>query len=309
MKDTPKISVLIPAYNVEQWIEESLLSILKQSYNNIEVIIIDDCSSDKTFELIKGIAATDSRVLFFRNNKNMKIVDTLNYGLKHCTGDYILRHDADDVSEPDRIMEQFNCLIREDLDIIGTQMLPIDSDGKIIGSISKLPLSHEMIVKIANLSSPLTHVWLCKREIYDRLGMYRHVPYAEDFDFILRAIDAGYKCGNTSKALTRIRHRDGNTSDVASLPQRKGHFYALKLHKQRLKTGVDNYSFSDSVKLLKSYKLVVLAHNISTRFLNAAYRSNNKLASIFYVIISSSLSYYNAHYIVTRLLTKRILSK
>ena len=309
LKNTPKISILIPAYNVEQWIEESLLSILKQPYQNIEVIVVDDCSTDNTYKLIKGIAATDSRIISLRNSNNLGIVGALNYGLTYCTGDYILRHDGDDVSESHRIIGQLSYLIENELDLVGTQMLPIDSVGNIIGPTSKLPLSHELIARIANFSSPLTHVWLCKREIYNKLEGYRNVPYAEDFDFILRAIDAGFKCGNTFSALTRIRHRDGNTSDVASLSQRRGHFYALKLHKQRVKTGIDNYNLSDSEKLLESNKIVALAHNKSTKMLSAAYRSNNRLMTILYVICSCALSYYNTHYILTRILVKRILSK
>ncbi|WP_260863431.1 glycosyltransferase family 2 protein [Citrobacter sp. Marseille-Q6884] len=309
MKNTPKISVLIPAYNVEQWVEESLLSILRQTYENLEVIVVDDCSTDKTYELIKGMAARDSRIVSLRNSSNLGIVGTLNYGLRYCTGDYILRHDADDVSESNRITEQLSCLIENKLDLVGTQMLPIDNEGNIIGPISKLPLSHEMIARIANLISPLTHVWLCKRDIYNKLEGYRNIPYAEDFDFVLRAIDAGFKCGNTFSALTRIRHRPGNTSDVASLSQRRGHFYALKLHKQRLKTGIDRYNISDSEKILESNKIVALAHSKSTKMLSTAYRSNNKLITILYVICSCALSYYNTHYIFSRILAKRIVSK
>lgn len=305
----PKVSVLIPAFNVEKWVEESLLSIVNQSYKNIEIIVIDDCSTDKTYELIENIAAIDSRVVLLRNEENLKIVKTLNYGLEYCTGDFVLRHDADDVSEPDRIIKQLTYLLQNELDVVGTQMLPIDNFGNIIGAVSRQPLSHEMVLKVARLSSPLAHVWLCKRYVYDKLKGYRNVPYAEDFDFILRSIDAGFKCGNTPEALARIRHRDGNTSDVASLVQRKGHFYALKLRKQRLRTGMDNYNIHDSDNLFKATKLVSITHKISTKMLSAAYRSNNKVITIICVICSCTLSYYNAHYLFTRLLIKRVLSK
>ncbi|EOK5645209.1 hypothetical protein ABMV82_005202, partial [Escherichia coli] len=88
-----------------------------------------------------------------------------------------------------------------------------------------------------------------------KLGGYRKVPYAEDFDFLLRAIDSGFKCGNTSVALTKIRHRHGNTSDIASLSQRKGYFYALELHKQRKAQNYDSYNDVDAAKLIKHNKL------------------------------------------------------
>ncbi|ENB5758506.1 glycosyltransferase family 2 protein [Escherichia albertii] len=307
--DNPKVSVLIPTYNVVEWIEESLLSILEQSYKNIEIVVVDDCSTDGTYEILCKIAENEPRVLVLRNERNMQIVDTLNIGLTHCTGDFILRHDGDDVSEIDRIEVQLKYLIENKLDLVGTQMLPIDSSGQVIGAKSKLPLSHELIEKIANFSSPLTHVWICKKNIYDKLGGYRKVPYAEDFDFLLRTIDSGFKCGNTSVALTRIRHRYGNTSDVASLSQRKGYFYALKLHKQRQIHNYDYYNDVDAVNLTRHNKLVSYFHSLSTRFLHKAFKSKNKLEKILYTVLSASTSYYNAHYIYQRIKVNIILDK
>ncbi|EHK7080563.1 glycosyltransferase family 2 protein, partial [Escherichia coli] len=61
-RDNPKVSVLIPAYNVAEWIEESLLSILGQSYENIEVIVVDDCSTDGTYEIIRRVAENEPRM-------------------------------------------------------------------------------------------------------------------------------------------------------------------------------------------------------------------------------------------------------
>ncbi|BBW70311.1 glycosyltransferase family 2 protein [Escherichia coli] len=307
-RDNPKVSVLIPAYNVAEWIEESLLSILGQSYENIEVIVVDDCSTDGTYEIIRRVAENEPRMKVLRNERNMKIVDTLNYGLTHCTGDFVLRHDGDDVSEIKRIEVQLKHLLENELDLVGTQMLPIDRSGRVIGAQSRLPLSHELIEKIANFSSPLTHIWICKKEIYDKLGGYRKVPYAEDFDFLLRAIDSGFKCGNTSVALTKIRHRHGNTSDIASLSQRKGYFYALELHKQRKAQNYDSYNDVDAAKLIKHNKLVNYFHSLSTKCLHKAFQSNNKLEMFFYTLLSAVMSFYNAHYIYQRIKVKMLLS-
>lgn len=307
MTNCPKVSVLIPAYNVEEWVEESLRSIQEQDYTHLEIVVVDDCSTDKTFDIITKLALEDKRIIPLRNSVNKKIVDTLNYGLKYCTGDYILRHDADDVSEPNRITEQLRYLTEYGLDIVGTQMIPIDSDGKIIGPQSTLPINHDLIIRVAKLSSPLTHIWICKTEIYKQLNGYRKVPYAEDFDFILRAIDNGYLCGNTPIALTRIRHRNGNTSDVASLAQRKGYYYALKLHRERLRYKMDSYSELEHARLTTHNHLVHALHSFSTRMLHNAFKSKSKIKFLVYATLSASTSYYNLQYIYQRIRVRLML--
>lgn len=307
MNNSPKVSVLIPAYNVEAWVEESLRSILTQSYHNFEIVIIDDCSTDRTFEIITKLAFEDKRIIALKNSVNKKIVDTLNYGLQYCSGDYILRHDADDVSEPYRIKEQLGYLIENDLDLVGTQMTPIDTEGHILGAQSTLPITHDLIIKVAKFSSPLTHIWICKSEIYKQLNGYRKVPYAEDFDFVLRAIDAGYKCGNTPIALTRIRHRDGNTSDVASLSQRKGYFYALRLHRERQQYSRDSYSDLDYQKLTTHNPFIDRVHSFSTKMLHKGFKSKSKVSVLFYTCMSVLLSYYNLQYIYQRIRVRLML--
>lgn len=307
MNNYPKVSVLIPAYNVEAWVEESLRSILTQSYSNLEIVIVDDCSTDKTFEIITKLACEDKRIIPLKNSVNKKIVDTLNYGLQYCSGEYILRHDADDVSEPNRITEQLSYLIENELDLVGTQMIPIDSEGEIIGPQSGLPITHDLITKVSNFSSPLTHIWICKSEIYKQLNGYRKVPYAEDFDFLLRTIDFGYKCGNTPVALTRIRHRHGNTSDVASLAQRKSYFYALRLHHERLKYTKDSYSELDHEKLTVHNPLIDILHSFSTKMLHKAFKSKSKIGVLFYTFLSAFTSYYNLQYIYQRIRVRLML--
>ena len=304
-----KVSALIPTYNVVTWIEESIHSILNQTYENIEVIIVDDHSTDGTFELLEKLASNDERIRLFRNKENSKIVMTLNYGLTKVTGKYVVRHDGDDIAALDKIEKQIEYLKRNNLDLVGCQMIPIDESGNQIGKISKLPVGFEKISKTAEFSSPITHIWLTKKFVYDSLNGYREVPYAEDYDFILRCLDAKFKCDNMPIALMKIRHRSGNTADLASLSQRKGHLYALKLHKQRLKKGNDNYQSSEVNKLLKSNFLLLLAHNKSTYFLRKAYYSKSKLSKLLYSILSCILSYYNVKYLYSRLKTKNILSK
>ncbi|QES89195.1 glycosyltransferase family 2 protein [Rhizosphaericola mali] len=100
----PKVSVLIPVFNGEKFILESLNSILNQTFQDFEIIIIDDYSTDNTISIINSI--NDNRIKLFKNSENLKIIRTLNKGILHCNGTYIVRMDADDISLPNRIESQ-----------------------------------------------------------------------------------------------------------------------------------------------------------------------------------------------------------
>ena len=100
----PKISVVMPAYNAEKYIGESIDSILNQTYGDFEFIIINDGSRDSTKEII--LSYSDNRIVYLENEINSGIVVTLNKGLKYATGEYIARMDADDIAVAERLEKQ-----------------------------------------------------------------------------------------------------------------------------------------------------------------------------------------------------------
>ena len=106
MTDSPFVSVVMPVYNGEKYLYEAIESILKQTYQNFEFLIIDDGSSDTSFEIIKSFS--DYRIHLLRNNDNMGIVYSLNRGIANSRGKYIVRMDCDDISLPIRIETQVN---------------------------------------------------------------------------------------------------------------------------------------------------------------------------------------------------------
>ena len=100
----PKISVIMPAYNAERYIREAIDSILRQTWSDFELIIIDDGSTDSTAAIIAGY--TDNRIRFCPNAQNMGVAATLNRGLELACGAYVARMDADDISLPERFAKQ-----------------------------------------------------------------------------------------------------------------------------------------------------------------------------------------------------------
>ena len=97
-KNNPLVSVIIPCYNAEKYVESAIRSIMNQTYKNLEIIITDDCSTDDTLEILQKLAKEDSRIKLYKNETNLKIVKTLNNMISQANGKYIARMDADDIS-------------------------------------------------------------------------------------------------------------------------------------------------------------------------------------------------------------------
>ncbi len=102
----PMISVIMPVYNAEKYVAQAIESILKQTYSDFEFIIVDDCSTDNSYEILQSYAANDARIRLFKNDVNSKLPKTLNFGISQANGKYIARMDADDISLPERFAQQ-----------------------------------------------------------------------------------------------------------------------------------------------------------------------------------------------------------
>ena len=102
--NAPAVSVVMPVYNGEKYLRESIDSILNQTYTDYEFIIVNDGSNDKTEEII--LSYNDNRIRYIKNEKNLQIVKSLNRGIELAKGRYIARMDADDISLPRRFEKQ-----------------------------------------------------------------------------------------------------------------------------------------------------------------------------------------------------------
>ncbi len=117
----PLVSVIIPCYNAEKYVEQAVRSIMNQTYKNLEILITDDCSTDASFAILQKLAEEDARIKLFRNTENQKIVRTLNALVERATGKYMARMDADDISLAKRFERQAAFLeANPDIAICGT---------------------------------------------------------------------------------------------------------------------------------------------------------------------------------------------
>ena len=301
------ISVLIPVYNVEKYIAAALNSICNQTYRNLQIIVIDDCSTDNTYQIAKKIAESDSRILLLKNEKNSKIVKTLNYGLEFATGDFIARMDGDDTCTPERLEKQLKFLLENpEYSLVGSHVNTIDENDVLIGKL-EMPTDQSSISKNLKYSSPVLHIWLAKSEVYKKLEGYREIPGAEDYDFLLRMYTENFKFTNLNSFEYSVRIRDGNTTSTIGFNQRLMSNYVVQLFNERNSFGVDSYSNENVEQYLNKYSKLKKSFDKSNIYLKKAFEYKVKgerlrmLSFIFMAIITSRFQF---QYLLKRMLFK-----
>lgn len=150
--DKPLVSVVMSTYNEEKYVLDSINSILNQTYENIEIIIVDDASTDNTVSLIENIA-TD-KIRLYINDTNKKLAHNLNFAIAKARGKYVARMDADDISRRERIRTQVEYLEKhKEIDIVASYAKTFgDSD-----IIKKSPCTHEGIKATLLFTNPICH--------------------------------------------------------------------------------------------------------------------------------------------------------
>lgn len=210
--NSPLVSVFIPAYNVEEFIIDAINSILNQTYVNIEVIVVDDASTDQTFTILESLSKLDNRIKLYRNEKNLGLALNRNKGLKYCTGKYIALMDSDDISVENRIKLSVEFLEENsDYDAITSWMQIFDRSGK--GGVLKYRSDFELIKISSIFFSPLAHAAaMFKGSILKDLGYTEDVNFGEDYDLWLRFLQK-YKVFVSEEVLYLYRSHQNQSID------------------------------------------------------------------------------------------------
>lgn len=204
-----KISVLMSLYKNDQLshFKESVNSILKQTYTDFELIIIQDGFVEKEIGLYLDELAKVTNCFVLKNKKNIGLAASMNYGLQYCNGDFIARMDADDIAHLDRLELQMGYLLKNDLDICAClQEEFIDDPNKII-FYKKTPETHEDIKKALNMRCVISHpsILVKKSALVDIGGYKIDTGLMEDYDLHMRLIYSNYKYGCIQKYLISVR--------------------------------------------------------------------------------------------------------
>ncbi|MDI6820692.1 MAG: glycosyltransferase family 2 protein [Patescibacteria group bacterium] len=191
-----KVSVILPTYNGSYFIARALQSIITQSMRELEIIVIDDGSTDGTAEIVKRFGATDSRVRYFKNERNLGIQKSLNRGLREAAGKYIARIDDDDEwMDKEKLQKQVDFLDRNtDYVLVGTGAVFTDEEGRelfrFVGSKTNLAIRKTMLSKNCFIHSSV----LFRRDLVMRFGGYdesEEMKHVEDYNLWLKLGSVG----------------------------------------------------------------------------------------------------------------------
>ena len=227
MNAKPLVSFIISAYNSEDFIERSICSIFNQTYENIEIVVIDDCSTDSTNLILNNLSkASKLKMIIIRNKLNLGLTKSLNIAAIKASGAWLARLDADDFSEKDRIESQINFATKNpQYSIIGSSCNFINKSGQYLFS-KNYPSNHKQIKSALERNEdffPHSSV-IIKRDVFSQLGGYNdYMKYSQDFELWLRA-SSEYKIFSINKPLVSIRihsnrvssHNNGNNQLIYS---------------------------------------------------------------------------------------------
>lgn len=215
MQDLPLVSVLMPVFNCGLYIEESVQSVLNQAFSNFELIIIDDCSTDNTTDIIKKFS--DSRIRLYEKGNNSGLIDSLNFGISIAKGEFIARMDGDDICLPERFSKQVNFLIENpDILMVGTAL-------KRFGVIEDeviYPENHKDIAVRLCFNSPFGHPTIMGRKwIFEKYKYNKDFEDAEDYELWTHLVFEG-KLANIGEVLLLYRTHKNQVSNKKSANQK-----------------------------------------------------------------------------------------
>jgi glycosyltransferase involved in cell wall biosynthesis len=206
-QDTPLVSVIVPSYNYEKYIEHALKSIYDQDYDNIELVVIDDNSKDDSCLIINELISSEiylerfkNRVKFLSHDQNQGAHNSINEGIRASQGQYVTILNADDLFEANRITQLIKHLVNADSEFVFSRIKVIDGEGNDISTVSEQAINfintQDSIKKFPSIGWSLiphntaisTGNMLFSRDIFNKLNGFRNLKYCHDWDFALRCL-------------------------------------------------------------------------------------------------------------------------
>ena len=213
------ISIIMAAYNAEKTIEQAINSVLSQTYPDFELLVVNDCSTDKTAMLAEAIVKKDDRVRLISNEKNSGVSYTRKHGLEEASGEWVAILDSDDAWAPEKLEKQINLQKKTNADLLFTGSAFMDADGKPIDWYLAAPaeVTYRQLLKQNVLSNSSA---LVRKELYAKyyaVGDGMH----EDFALWLNILKDGRKAYRVDEPLLIYRiaksSKSGNKFKAAKM--------------------------------------------------------------------------------------------
>lgn len=215
MSERPLVSVIIPSYNHEQYVEEAVRSVWNQTYRPIELIVVDDASQDRSVEILtrlKKESPIPMEVLV--NEKNLGLPATLNRGLEEITGEYVVIFASDDRLPKKRVENhiQMFTLYHHDVDIVYGDMEGINAEGQRLSKICLKPAKKVSLKSYVLGKSPLRlQTMTIRRKVFEIVGNFDPDVRLEDVDFYLRCFLYGIRMKYFPHIAVQYRRHDRQT--------------------------------------------------------------------------------------------------
>jgi glycosyltransferase involved in cell wall biosynthesis len=217
MEGKPLVSVIMPVFNTEEYLEDAIKSILNQTFSNFEFIIIDDASTDKSLQIIESF--TDSRIVVITKNKNTGYTKSLNLGLNLAQGKYIARMDSDDISLPKRFQLQIDLMEKNPEIILCGTSFKLMNSSKVINH----PNGHsEIVLKLLEGTAFGHPTVMIRNEILKNNNIVYNHEYepAEDYFMWTQLVKFGY-VENIPEVLLLYRVHSNQVSSLHAERQQK----------------------------------------------------------------------------------------
>ncbi len=253
MNSKEKISVIIPCYNVEKYVKKCILSIINQTYENLEIIVVDDRSNDGTYDVLKELEQEYSgKFKLLQNDENRGLAYTRNFGVKNSTGKYVGFIDSDDYVGPTYYEELAKKLIEENSDLVVNDIQLVDENGKFIGEVNKA--CGDEISKYSIIDNGLCASACNKLLRKDLLEKYPFLEgkINEDVASVIPIIVHSNKISYTNKAVYYYVQRHNSIQNSKFSEKRFDMFDSISVCLERIK---------DSEKYTE-YRDIILLHQL-----------------------------------------------
>jgi teichuronic acid biosynthesis glycosyltransferase TuaG len=244
MDKKPSVSVITPAYNAARFIRETIKSVQAQTFTDWEMIVIDDCSTDDTKDVVEEEAIKDPRIRLIRMDKNSGQARARNRGIREARGKYMAFLDSDDLWLPEKLALQTEFMEQNGCALTYTSYKKINENGDAISNPLKFP-------PVVNLDSLLKSNYIgCLTAVYNAEKMGKvympNIAKREDYALWLKILSMGYKAYLVDRCLAMYRVRAGSVSNNKA----SAAFYQWKVYRE-----VEKLSLIKSLEYFFSYAL------------------------------------------------------
>jgi len=228
---TPDISVIMSVYNGEDYLVETIESVINQTFQNWELVVINDCSTDSTAKILEAFALKDERIKVHTNEVNLRLPSSLNKAISLCEGKYIARMDADDICLPERLEKQFAFMEQNsDVALSSCRFMTVKNGVYASGGAGGR-CDSEALGALLLVTNPIMHPGvIAKAEVMKKMKYNPVNTCTEDLELWTRMVMEGYKIQILPECLLIYRLHD---KQITSTTLEKQHAEVLQIQQNR----------------------------------------------------------------------------